>query len=66
MVGLLNLNGFYDPLLAMFDKAVDEGFLRAQNRAMALADTDIEKLLSAMTDYHPEPVSKWLKEEKQL
>ena len=65
-MGLLNVNGFYDPLLAMFDKAVDEGFLRAQNRAMALADTDIEKLLSAMTDYRPEPVSKWLKEEKQL
>ena len=65
-MGLLNVNGFYDPLLAMFDKAVDEGFLRAQNRAMALADTDIEKLLATMTAYRPEPVSKWLKEEKQL
>ncbi|MBT9523107.1 MAG: TIGR00730 family Rossman fold protein [Dechloromonas sp.] len=65
-MGLLNVNGFYDPLLAMFDKAVAEGFLRAQNRAMALADTDIEKLLATMTAYRPEPVSKWLKEEKQL
>lgn len=65
-IGLLNVNGFYDPLLAMFDKAVEEGFLRAENRAMALADTDIEKLLAAMTAYRPEPVSKWLKEEKQL
>ena len=65
-MGLLNVNGFYDPLLAMFDKAVDEGFLRAQNRAMALADTDIETLLATMTAYRPEPVSKWLKEEKQL
>ena len=33
-MGLLNLNGFYDPLLALFDRAVDEGFLRAPNRAM--------------------------------
>ena len=65
-MGLLNVNGFYDPLLALFDKAVEEGFLRAQNRAMALADNDIEKLLAAMTGYRPEPVSKWLKEEKQL
>ena len=65
-MGLLNVNGFYDPLLAMFDKAVTEGFLRAQNRAMALADNDIEKLLAAMTNYQPEAVSKWLKEEKQL
>ncbi|UCV19114.1 LOG family protein [Ferribacterium limneticum] len=65
-MGLLNVNGFYDPLLAMFDQAVAEGFLRAQNRAMALADTDIEKLLATMTAYRPDPVSKWLKEEKQL
>ena len=65
-MGLLNVNGFYDPLLAMFDKAVNEGFLRAQNRAMALAATDIEALLATMAAYQPEPVSKWLKEEKQL
>lgn len=65
-MGLLNVNGFYDPLLAMFERAVSDGFLRAQNRAMALADTDIEGLLRQMTNYHPEPVSKWLKEEKQL
>ena len=65
-MGLLNVNGFYDPLLAMFDRAVADGFLRAQNRAMALADTDIDSLLDQMTAYRPEPVSKWLKEEKQL
>jgi hypothetical protein len=33
---------------------------------MALADTDIERLLDSMAAYQPEPVSKWLKEEKQL
>lgn len=65
-MGLLNVNGFYDPLLAMFDRAVSDGFLRPQNRAMVLADTDIESLLATMADYRPEPVSKWLKEERQL
>ena len=65
-MGLLNVNGFYDPLLAMFDRAVADGFLRPQNRAMALADSDIEGLLAAMAAYRAEPVSKWLKEEKQL
>ena len=65
-MGLLNINGFYDPLLAMFDRAVSDGFLRQQNRAMALADTEIETLLAQMDGYRPEPVSKWLKEEKQL
>ena len=65
-IGLLNVNGFYDPLLGLFDHAVKEGFLRAQNRAMALAASDIAGLLDAMAAYRPEPVSKWLKEEKQL
>ena len=65
-MGLLNINGFYDPLLAMFDRAVSDGFLRPQNRAMALAETEIETLLAQMDGYRPEPVSKWLKEEKQL
>ena len=65
-MGLLNVNGFYDPLLALFDHAVSEGFLRPQNRAMALADTNIERLLGTMSSYQAEPVSKWLTEEKQL
>ena len=65
-IGLLNVNGFYDPLLGLFDHAVKEGFLRAQNRAMALAASDIAGLLDAMAAYRPEPVSKGLKEDKQL
>lgn len=65
-IGLLNIAGYYDPLLAMFDHAAAEGFLRAQNRAMALNDSDPESLLAAMLAFRPEPVSKWLKEERQL
>lgn len=65
-IGLLNVAGFYDPLLALFDHAAAEGFLREQNRAMALSDSDPEALLAAMAAFRPEPVSKWLKEERQL
>ena len=65
-MGLLNVGGFYDPLLKLFDHAVQEGFLRQQNRDMALAETDLERLLDVMTHYRPEAVSKWLKETKQL
>ena len=61
-MGLLNVNGFYDPLLALFDHALNEGFLRPQNRAMVLTETDIGGLLEAMSAYRPEPVTKWLKD----
>ena len=65
-VGLLNVAGFFDPLLALFDQAVEEGFLRAQNRAMALTATDAETLLAAMAEYEAEPVTKWLTQKSQL
>ena len=65
-MGLLNVNGFYDPLLALFERAVAEGFLREEHRAMALAADDIESLLAALAAYRPEPVSKWLKDAQQL
>ena len=65
-MGLLNVNGFYDPLLTLFERAVADGFLRQENRAMALAAEDIETLLAAMAAFRPEPVSKWLKEAQQL
>ncbi len=65
-MGLLNVAGYYDTLLALFDHAVQEGFLRQQNRDMALADADPSRLLEAMAAFTPEPVSKWLKEARQL
>lgn len=61
-VGILNVAGFFDPLLAMMDRAVEEGFLRAQNRAMALSGSDAESLLADMAAFEPEPVTKWLGE----
>ncbi len=33
-IGLLNVNGYWDPLLAMLDSAVEAGFLKARNRAL--------------------------------
>ncbi len=65
-VGLLNVAGFFNPLLALFDQAVEEGFLRAQNRAMALTATDAKALLAAMAEYEAEPVTKWLTAKNQL
>ena len=35
--GLLNVAGYYEPLLQLFDHAVREGFLRAENRRLVRA-----------------------------
>lgn len=42
---ILNANGYYDALLKMADKAVDEGFLGGANRDLLLADADPERLM---------------------
>jgi uncharacterized protein (TIGR00730 family) len=34
--GLVNVDGYFDPLLAMFDRAVVEGFVSARNRGLVV------------------------------
>ena len=43
--GLLNVAGFYDPLLAQMERAVSEGFLRPAYRDLLIRETDVELLL---------------------
>jgi uncharacterized protein (TIGR00730 family) len=61
--GLLSVNGYYEPLLRMFDHAVAEGFLRARHRQLVIAETDLARLLDAMARYEPEPGQVWLQRE---
>jgi uncharacterized protein (TIGR00730 family) len=58
--GLLNVEGYYDPLLALLDRAVAEGFLRPQHRAMVLVEPTADGLLDRMAGYAAPSVEKWL------
>jgi hypothetical protein len=46
---VLNVNGYYDPLLAMADGAVAAGFLRGAFRELLVSDTDAERLLDRLS-----------------
>ncbi len=63
-VGLLNVNGYYDPLLRMLDRAVDEKFLFREHRQALLCASDPESLLAAMQNHrHPhEAVRRWMRQ----
>ena len=53
--GLLDVTGYYQPLLAFLDHAVVEGFVRAEHRAMVLTSGSVAGLLDAMSDWtHPQ------------
>ncbi|MBC29271.1 MAG: TIGR00730 family Rossman fold protein [Muricauda sp.] len=60
-IGILNTNGFYDELLAMLKKMIDQQFLKQANFDMIQVDDDIEALLEKMKNYKPIAVPKWLK-----
>lgn len=48
--GLLNVEGYFDPLLEFLDRAVDEGFLAPENRAILRVGTDPVRLIEALLE----------------
>ena len=61
--GVLNVLGYYTPLLAMFDHAVEERFLKTENRGLVLARESAAELLRALERWRPARVEKWLDRE---
>jgi uncharacterized protein (TIGR00730 family) len=60
-VGLLNVAGFFDPLMAWLDRAVQEGFLREQHRQLLVVGDQQERLLDALLTGRPAPaIEKWI------
>ena len=53
-IGLLNVQGFFDPLLAMVRHMSREGFITARHLALLHEDVHADSLLDAMRRYQPE------------
>ena len=58
--GILDVEGYYEPMLALLDRAVDDQLLKPENRAMLMYDTSAERLLDRMAAYEPPAVIKWI------
>ena len=58
--GLLNIDGYYDPFVAMLDRAVADGFIKRENRALVLDDTSPEALLDRVMTFSPPATEQWL------
>ena len=52
-VGLLNHQGFYDPLIAMWERMGEIGFVRPQHRELLIAEPTLERLLDRFADFAP-------------
>ncbi|MEM9518088.1 MAG: TIGR00730 family Rossman fold protein [Actinomycetota bacterium] len=59
-VGVLDVNGFWQPLLELFDAMVDKTILKEQNRALLLDDPNPAVLLDRLAAHHPRYEPKWI------
>jgi uncharacterized protein (TIGR00730 family) len=57
-VGLLNINGFFDPIVGQIDKMIEEGYIKPQNKNLLIIDATVEGLMHKMNQYKaPEKVA---------
>ena len=62
-LGLLDVAGYYRPLEAMLDHAVEQRFLRAETRAMLVSDESFDGLLARFDAWQPAAGPKWIDRE---
>jgi len=59
-IGILNVGGFFDRLLAFVDTMVAEGFLLPEHRAMLVVEEEIGPLLDRLEDTEIIPIEEWI------
>ncbi len=57
---LLDVNDFWNPLLALLDRAVDDGFLRRENRSLLTRVASLDDLFTELRRPRPSTVDKWI------
>jgi uncharacterized protein (TIGR00730 family) len=64
--GLLNIEGYWDGLLAFLDHAVDEQFVRPENSELVLVARRPELMLERLAEWTPPAhIEKWLGKEER-
>ena len=61
-IGLLNVGGFYDPLLLQMDRMVDQKFLKPINRELVLSHDNPGSLVALMEKYNSTPDDVWFRD----
>jgi len=59
-IGVLNVDGYYDALLAFLQHTVQQGFLRPQHEGLLMVEPDVTALLHRFETFEAEPHDKFL------
>lgn len=60
-IGLVNIKGFYDPMLLFVEEMIERGFVKEEYRNLLIVDDNIDRLLDRMEEYAPLKNDKWFK-----
>lgn len=58
--GILNIGGYFDPLIDLLDRCVEERFLHQEHRGQLVVDSDPASLIDSLVRWEPIAVDKWL------
>lgn len=61
-IGVLNIDGFYDPLFAQMDLMVKNKFVKQINRDLVFNETDAEVLVNKMKNFDAKPDEVWFRD----
>jgi uncharacterized protein (TIGR00730 family) len=62
-IAILNVDGYYDALIAFVQTMTNKGLLKEVNQQMLLVSDTIDDLLDKMENYIPPTVGKWINKE---
>jgi len=60
-IGILNIGGYYDHLLAHIQNIADAKFMQPANLGLVIADDNLENLLAKMENFAQPTADKWVK-----
>jgi uncharacterized protein (TIGR00730 family) len=58
--GILNVDGFFDPLRALFDLAVEQRFLGPEHRDMVIIESNPVAIVDSLSSWEPASIDKWI------
>ena len=59
-IGLLNVAGFFDPLVTLIDHAIQTGFIKPSHRELIVVEEDPSTLLTKLSEHQMPKVRRWL------
>jgi uncharacterized protein (TIGR00730 family) len=65
-IALLNVGGYFDPLITFIEHMATEGFIKPDHRNAVLVKNEVDALLDTLLSYQPPQLEKWVKKPEEL